>query len=300
MSLAGTHQCREAWEQVADQYSVVVLISIFIYLRAGREIYLAHRRLKSFGSRDEADIPPHMYDSSRSNRTVQVSMTSEAAPPQTAIDLAPLGRRDLESHPTEIANAIYSVTISSNKIRSSDDQDPFGLPIQSNTVAPHLQTPPAPKQYQTRHVHRKAAYDASNAAWSYTKCALLFFVVMLVTWIPSSGNRIFSVVRGGKISLPLEIMSAMVLPLQGFWNAIIYIATSRNACRILWDDMFAASAQPTGSRGANALGDRGCRAGPNNFQLMGTSTGNPGRSYETESTTELAASTSRTSKMREM
>ncbi|AEO56778.1 hypothetical protein MYCTH_2302067 [Thermothelomyces thermophilus ATCC 42464] len=86
-------------------------------------------------------------------------------------------------------------------------------------------------------LRRRAAYEASNATWSYTKCALLFFTAMLVTWIPSSANRVYSVIHPGKALLPLEYMSASVLPLQGFWNAIIYCVTSWGACKIVWADI---------------------------------------------------------------
>lgn len=86
-------------------------------------------------------------------------------------------------------------------------------------------------------LRRRAAYEASNATWSYTKCALLFFTAMLVTWIPSSANRVYSVIHPGKALIPLEYMSSAVLPLQGFWNAIIYCVTSWGACKIVWGDI---------------------------------------------------------------
>ncbi len=83
-----------------------------------------------------------------------------------------------------------------------------------------------------------AAYEANNAAWSYTKCAILFFTAMLVAWIPSSANRVYSVVHTDEASLPLEYMSALVLPLQGLWNTVIYMVTSWKACKQLAADLF--------------------------------------------------------------
>ncbi|KAK4101181.1 hypothetical protein N658DRAFT_67392 [Parathielavia hyrcaniae] len=74
----------------------------------------------------------------------------------------------------------------------------------------------------------------SSATLAYSKCAILFFSVLLITWIPSSGNRVYSLVNGGEVSRPLFFASAFVLPLQGFWNAIIYVYTSWAACRSLW------------------------------------------------------------------
>lgn len=67
---------------------------------------------------------------------------------------------------------------------------------------------------------------------------------MLVTWIPSSANRLYSLAADGQISLPLEYMSAFVLPLQGFWNALIYCTTSWKACKMLGEDV-AAMFKPT-------------------------------------------------------
>lgn len=57
---------------------------------------------------------------------------------------------------------------------------------------------------------------------------------MMVTWIPSSANRLYSAVYPDEVSLPLEYASALVLPLQGFWNCIIYTTTSLEACEELW------------------------------------------------------------------
>ena len=86
---------------------------------------------------------------------------------------------------------------------------------------------------------RRNYYESHNATWSYTKCAILFFSVLLITWIPSSGNRVYSLLRGGDVSKPLFFASAFVLPLQGFWNAIIYVVTSWAACRSLWGECVA-------------------------------------------------------------
>jgi hypothetical protein len=65
---------------------------------------------------------------------------------------------------------------------------------------------------------------------SYAKTALLFFAAMLITWIPASANRLYILIDG-KASVQLGYVSAFTLPLQGFWNALIYYYTSRAACK---------------------------------------------------------------------
>ncbi|KAM0454347.1 hypothetical protein ACHAPV_008426 [Trichoderma viride] len=88
---------------------------------------------------------------------------------------------------------------------------------------------------------RRRNHERDNAAWSYTKCALLFFTAMLITWIPSSANRLYSLTHDKSTSVPLEFMSVLVLPLQGFWNCLVYVTISWTACKNLFHDMWLAA-----------------------------------------------------------
>ena len=328
---------------------VVILVTFFIYIRAGSEIYKKHRLLRDFkysSSHHEAEAEPEpellpATDDTYGAKTTQVYVTTEINTARhhtdhgqsmgEAIDLAPLGRRD----PTaQDAAAVYSVHISAANNRSSDSDGDLQLPIQSPTqyqfenkndnqnqnrqsrslppLTPQLtrastatRAPAAaavsnaqqPRTPAFQGMRRKAAYEANSAAWSYAKCALLFFTALLVTWIPSSANRVFSVVHVGSVSLPLEYMSAFVLPLQGFWNAIIYVVTSWKACRTLWDDVCRKDHTPTNSYplavNNNNSGNNNTNA-PNNdsddMMMMGRrgASSQSEKSYESESVRELA------------
>lgn len=65
---------------------------------------------------------------------------------------------------------------------------------------------------------------------AYLRTSFLFAISVLVTWIPSSLNRINSWLHG---SSPFEfhVATAAVLPLQGLWNAIIFFVTSWSTVR---------------------------------------------------------------------
>ncbi|KAJ4302114.1 hypothetical protein N0V88_002250 [Collariella sp. IMI 366227] len=130
------------------------------------------------------------------------------------------------THHTGAPNALTSISSSNGTTAAG-----------SSTMGPTIKTTTTGATPGANRLRRRAAYEANNATWSYAKCAILFFTAMLVTWIPSSANRVYSVVRGGEASLALEFMSSFVLPLQGFWNAIIYCVTSWRACQILWEDI---------------------------------------------------------------
>lgn len=219
------------------------MVTIFIYFRAGREIYKKHKQLRQvyYSSHHDPDPLPPMDDLWCSSKTTEVHVTSEVVNRDT-IDLSVLGPRGSvavavvgSEQQVQVPNAAYSVTISaSSRQQQRESLNDMTPPIPS-TAAAARQNQNLPVTQPHR---RRAAYEANNAAWSYAKCAILFFTAMLVTWIPSSANRVFSVVNAGMVSLPLEFMSAFVLPLQGFWNACIYIVTSWKACKTLGEDIF--------------------------------------------------------------
>ncbi|CAG8981925.1 hypothetical protein HYALB_00009182 [Hymenoscyphus albidus] len=107
-------------------------------------------------------------------------------------------------------------------------------PARQSTPQPANNASP---QFRINTPGRKHQVDHNFAIWHYTKVSLLFFCAMMVTWIPSSANRVYSVIHGpNHISVGLSSASALVLPLQGLWNAVIYIKTSFPACRELWEN----------------------------------------------------------------
>lgn len=87
-------------------------------------------------------------------------------------------------------------------------------------------------------VHRPSgSIDPNKAALKYCKCAMLFFIALIITWVPSTINRIYTIVRPDDVIFGLNIAAAIVLPLQGFWNAVIYMATSSFAVKCLWQEV---------------------------------------------------------------
>ncbi len=262
----------------------MILVTFFIYIRAGREIYKKHKQLREFSySHHEPEPMVPMDDPFSSMKTTEVVVTSEARD-KAGIDLAPLtssARRGSEAAGTQGTQKppnAYSVVIQSGRRGLNRDYSDVVLPIQSNTSMDTV--PPPPRTANP--LRRRAAYEANNATWSYTKCAILFFTTMLVTWIPSSANRLYGILHNNQASETLEYMSAFVLPLQGFWNAIIYMVTSWKACKMLWNDTF----HSRRSRKQEMIVGR-------SFQMM--SGGRHGskasdKTYETESMTELAGS----------
>ncbi|KAK1757862.1 putative G-protein coupled receptor [Echria macrotheca] len=76
----------------------------------------------------------------------------------------------------------------------------------------------------TRFLSRLRNLDPVKLA--YLRTSFVFAVSILITWTPSSINRVYSFAHPTKTSYPLNLASAVVLPLQGVWNAVIFCATS--------------------------------------------------------------------------
>ncbi|EUC47845.1 hypothetical protein COCMIDRAFT_34586 [Bipolaris oryzae ATCC 44560] len=80
----------------------------------------------------------------------------------------------------------------------------------------------------------KRTPEGHAAAMAYFYVAFLMFLALFVVWLPSSINRMYQFTHKDRPSFALNILSATVLPLQGAWNAIIYIFTTRAECRRAW------------------------------------------------------------------
>lgn len=267
---------------------VTILITFFIYIRAGRTIYEKRKQLHDFHSSD----PDPMSINGEAFATIKrtdITVVTEAAGNAGGIQLGPMGRRDSSAGDnSQGATGAYSVHISADNYNSPSANEVI-LPMQGRTVQQTSSIQVAPHRPNPA---RRRNHELNNAAWSYTKCAILFFTAILITWIPSSANRVYSVVHNKDTYVPLEFMSAFVLPLQGFWNAVIYAVTSWGACKSFFSDLRInrrpavseiMGAGKTGATEQDAAAHQGRRG---QFKSPARSS----RTFESESMTELAKS----------
>ncbi|KAL8680732.1 MAG: hypothetical protein Q9186_003079 [Xanthomendoza sp. 1 TL-2023] len=134
------------------------------------------------------------------------------------------------SSPNPVANPFTSFKTTEVEITSeladlpSRNHDQYSIKISSSAMSPTFSdaptvVPPTPtttNAVQCR--NNRAAMEANTAAWGYTK-------------VPSSMNRVYSLIYPGYVSIPFTYASAVVLPLMGFWNSVIYVTTSWSACK---------------------------------------------------------------------
>ena len=208
-----------------------IVVAFTIYIAAGRAIFTKRRQLRAFSSPTRPQIIA-VENPFTSFKTTEVLITSELADTSQHNYSDIFNRVDDKGRPiSPDLPAQYTVTINS-------------APLSPNPMSPKPSSRPASSpssdraQQQLLQRKNRAAMEANTAAWGYTKCAILFFVSLLVTWVPSSVNRVYSLVHPDRISIPFVYASAVVLPLMGFWNFVIYVTTSWTACQLLFDSLF--------------------------------------------------------------
>ncbi|KAI0200317.1 hypothetical protein F4808DRAFT_460912 [Astrocystis sublimbata] len=127
-----------------------------------------------------------------------------------------------------------------------EDQYGFDRPITISTPGPVATTttcisaePPVEVKeniwHRVHNSYRRWTAKFSNmdpVKLAYLRTSFVFAVSVFVTWTPSSINRVHDLVNPQEFSYPLNLASAIVLPLQGFWNAVIFFSTSRVALRV--------------------------------------------------------------------
>jgi hypothetical protein len=86
--------------------------------------------------------------------------------------------------------------------------------------------------------------------------------------VPSTVNRVYTLVRPNDSLFGLDFASGLVLPLQGFWNTVIYVVTSFPACKSLALDIVTcfSSRAPRPDRTTSAL----AFASKHNHRVLGS------------------------------
>ncbi|MCJ1231532.1 hypothetical protein MMC12_008209 [Toensbergia leucococca] len=208
---------------------ICILVSLSIYILAGREIYRKRRELLNYSRSPNFALPLAKVENPfTSFKTTEFSVTSELAVLSPATNVS----RDSLIRPLNQDDQVLQVPRGYDQYSVSVETKPMNPRVQStNPRSVRSSTQRLESMQEWRNI---ATVEANTATWTYTKCALFFFVSLLITWIPSSLNRVYSLIYPDRVSFPFSYASSLVLPLMGFWNTVIYIGTSWAACRTLY------------------------------------------------------------------
>lgn len=94
-----------------------------------------------------------------------------------------------------------------------------------------LPSPRVPVFRPTEHAAHIKRSKENVVALAYFRSGLLMFVALLVVWGPSSINRLYQIAHPENPSYGLNLAAALVLPMQGLWNAIIFASSTWPECK---------------------------------------------------------------------
>jgi hypothetical protein len=228
-----------------------------LYAITGRNIFrnqACNKRMQKDMSECFSDVRTRTSIASRDlgnlTKNTQISQTSEVLS-RKSCDIASNGSviaAEARSSFSSLHNVSQSVHPKSVAIQihhySSDDNAASGIPSPPRTHNGHLPRvtttvttgPDRAKSgiMLTTPITPRMTAKMNRGARVYAQVAFLLYVVMLIVWVPSTVNRAYSLAEPNKINFGLNLAASVVLPLQGFFNTIIYIFTSRKELMTLY------------------------------------------------------------------
>lgn len=202
---------------------ISILSSLLLFALSGKNILQVRRRLHAvkvtnplhqYSGRLDSNsewyrpdgIPESISSSDQDNRPSQVAFTEPdySEDPQTK-DLQRLApTRSIDTQPARSPSDQYMAQIRRERTQSTTSQTAL------------RKTP--------------SRFDAAH--WKYAQFAFLYTIVLLITWVPISVNRVYNTfIAPNNQIYSLYLASSICIPFHGFGNAIIYTVTSWSECR---------------------------------------------------------------------
>ncbi|OJD36947.1 g-protein coupled receptor [Diplodia corticola] len=263
------------WMRIAFFYGpvwVVIAVTISIYCYTGRVIFKQRKALRAFSRSNEQPFPQIKNPFNITNAVTAVTevvVTSEAIRSEDNLrtgDVEADARSSYSStrklsgttagqsthrnnsepgdnppfHRYEPDSAVwpYSNAVSGG---NADPKNVFSTSVSAGAPVPAelLLDFEGPRPTSSGNGNRKGSggRHANDAAWGYAKVAFLMFLALFVVWIPSTVNRVYALAYPDEVNFPLNVTAAFVLPMQGFWNFVIYVCTSWSQCKNAWADV---------------------------------------------------------------
>ncbi|KAG0650439.1 Cyclic AMP receptor 2 [Hyphodiscus hymeniophilus] len=197
---------------------IYLMITFVIYIRVGYEIFAKRSALRAFGT--ATTTPSSLITRSR----IQHRGRGRSSRPNTRSPSIPAltGLRTTEVEITT-SQSNLAIPVPIHLRPSHTRQDGNFVNISANVREPRRSLL-NPRDWYAILLRSFTHLDKVTVA--YCKCAGLFSLSILITWVPSSANRVYGLKRPHDPSYALNLAAAAVLPLQGFWNTTIFFWTS--------------------------------------------------------------------------
>lgn len=148
---------------------VVLIVTFIIYLLAGRVIFILRRNLRNFvseGSTAQSRTENPVFSGAPS--ALKVPDKTASSSPQAELELERIlagNPRGGPNHPPQevVFGTTYTVEVESGATK----------------------VPRNDRNTELTRKQRNIAVEANTAAWAYCRCAMLFFLALVITWVAS-------------------------------------------------------------------------------------------------------------------
>ncbi|ORY57462.1 uncharacterized protein BCR38DRAFT_354367 [Pseudomassariella vexata] len=228
---------------------VCITLSACIYISVGYYVFNQRNQLRNLSLSNPATRdPPDQRDSGEKNLFTNAAVMGRIATEVTQVTTVhhthACGSGDGPKSPSAATVNWFDGPVENQSFPE------LGLGHQPSSLNPYhtvtrITADPVPKRpFWTRFSH---AYNRWCSKFNhmdpvklaYLRTSFVFAISVLVTWTPSSINRVHDVIHPGTASFGLNLASGIVLPLQGVWNTFIFFTTSwktlREEVRLRWD-----------------------------------------------------------------
>ncbi|RCI10603.1 hypothetical protein L249_4388 [Ophiocordyceps polyrhachis-furcata BCC 54312] len=204
---------------------ICIIGSFICYILVGYHVFRSRNRLRSFPASKNREASQYdrsgmdHIDSYCGTRTTEVQVVHSSASVRRTNTLP----EPKQAHASRNGEATLE-SVSSVERRPAVAAQNFSTvtsatPRHSKFMLPLTQTVREGRRFASKFV----VDDPIKRA--YLRTSLLFALSVLVTWIPSSLNRIHGWLAG-ESPFEFHVATAAVLPLQGVWNCFIFFVTS--------------------------------------------------------------------------
>ncbi|OAP57981.1 hypothetical protein AYL99_07071 [Fonsecaea erecta] len=245
-----------------------ILIAIFLFALSGKQILLVRHKVKSAKAecalhRDEPDPEGNAPQRDRRFSSFARGFMSAAATRRNSI------RTDVSGAAANTHHSRLSDPDPEPSLPEFNGFEPLApvhsrevLDLESQNASSHefsiFATPGSPTMTLGRSGSdqtmlrgpdqfspRKSSSRFDRIHWKYAKFAFLCTIVLFITWVPISVNRVYNnFISPDRQIYGLYLTSAACIPLHGFGNFVIYITTSWAECK----DFLTCSAHRTSRR----------------------------------------------------
>ncbi|KAK8088979.1 G-protein coupled receptor [Apiospora hydei] len=219
---------------------VCILLSTCIYIAVGYYVFKQRNQLRNLSLSNPTENVPVPRDSGEkklfSNAAIMGSIATTEVTQTSTVHRPNPNNSGQSSRSHTAINWFDEPAEDEGQARLDLTPEQSTSQNQYHTVT-RITADPVPKKSMWAHLRKAYTRWCSKfnnmdpVKLAYLRTSFVFAISVLVTWTPSSINRVHDLVNPNEVSFGINLAAGIVLPLQGVWNSVIFFSTSSTALK---------------------------------------------------------------------